>query len=87
MSLALALIKGGEEPLGSNEYKPFLVWGDLIVDDLGTRQRSMAVEDFLGRGCLVCNGPVVNRCVINYSNYCFGDPFSKYNVLIIGVRF
>ena len=58
----------------ASEYEPFLVWGDSIVDDLGTRQRSMAVKDFLGRGCLVCDGPVVNGCV---DNHCFGDQFPK----------
>ena len=46
----------------ANEHEPFLIWGDLIVDDLGTRQRGLAVEDFLGRGCLICDGPVVNEC-------------------------
>lgn len=59
----------------SDEHEPFLIWGDSIVDDLGTRQRGMAVEDFLGRGCLVCDGPVVDRCVGNHSDGCFGDPW------------
>src|SRR5258708_720488 len=55
----------------SNEHKPFLIWGDSIVDNLGTEQRGMAVEDFLGRGCLVCDCPVVNGCVGNHSDCCF----------------
>jgi len=62
-------------PGNSDEHEPFLIWGDSIVDDLGTRQRGMAVEDFLGRGCLVCDGPVVDGCVGNHSNGCFGDPW------------
>jgi hypothetical protein len=43
----------------SNEHEPFLVWGNSVVDDLGTRQRGMAVEDFLERGCLICDGPML----------------------------
>jgi hypothetical protein len=40
--------------------EPFLIWRDLIrrdsvVDCLSGGNGSMAVEDFLGRGCLVCD--------------------------------
>jgi hypothetical protein len=43
---------------GKNE--PFLIWRDLIrrdsvVDCLSAGNGSMVVEDFLGRGCLVCD--------------------------------
>jgi len=71
----------------SYEYKSFLVWGDLIVNDLGTGQCGMVVKDFLGRGCPVCDSPVINRYVSNHSDCCFGDPFPKYNVLIVDMRF
>jgi hypothetical protein len=37
----------------SDEDEPFLVRGDSVVDDLGTSERSMAVEYFLRRGRLV----------------------------------
>jgi hypothetical protein len=37
------------------------IWGNSMVDDLGTRQRGTAVEDFLGRGRPIRDGPVQYR--------------------------
>ena|ERR1700676_3126662 len=71
----------------SDEDEPFLIRSNSIIDYLSAGKGSMTVEDFLGRGRLVCDSPVEDGCVGHHPDCGFGHPFPEYDILIVDMRF
>jgi hypothetical protein len=69
----------------ADEDHPLLVVGDAVVDDLGTGECCMAVEDLLRRRCRVGNAPVVDGGVGDHADDGLRHPFPEDDVLVVHV--
>ena len=69
----------------ANQYQPLLICSRAVVDDLGTDEGGMAVEDLLRRGRRVGDGPVVNRRLRDEAEGRVRNPFPEDDVLVTDV--
>jgi hypothetical protein len=76
----------GSIPHDTNKDEPFAVAGCTIIDDLGSSEGRMSVEDLLRWACSIFDSPMEDSRLANEAEGAIVNPLPKYDVFVDNVR-